>query len=418
MNAAGLFAILLTLAAVFGFVNHLTLRLPNTIAVLLIALTVSLVLLAIDPLVPGYSLRGFSQRVLGTVDLPATLLNGVLSLLLFAGSLHVDLGGLWKTRLNVLTLATLGTLLAVTMLGTAMWFVFPLVDAPVPLVWCIVLGAILAPTDPVSVVGMLKRTGLPTTLQALFAGESLFNDGVGVVVFGAALGFATGDGQAAGGWEVAARFLFEAAGGAALGLLTGFAAVQMMRRVDDYNLELTISLALATGTFSLANGVHMSGPIAVVMAGLTMGGRPARDAMSGKTQEVLTSFWSLVDEVLNTLLFLLIGFEVMTVPFQPGNFAAALCAVPLAVAVRFLSVLVAAIPMHIRGTQRLSTLVLLTWGGLRGGISVALALSLPHGAPRPALLAVCYVIVVFTIVVQGLTMERLVRRFYKIGVQG
>lgn len=198
-----------------------------------------------------------------------------------------------------------------------------------------------------------------------------------------------------------------------LGLLTGLVAVRTMRQIDDQSLELTISLALATGTFSLAGSLHMSGPIAVVMAGLSMGSRSARDAMSGRTHETLMSFWSMVDEVLNALLFLLIGFEIMTVPFRLSTLAAALCAVPLAVAVRFLSVLIAAVPMHARGTNRIGTLMLLTWGGLREGISVALALSLPHGEPKPALLVVCYVVVVFTILVQGLTMERLVRRFYR-----
>ncbi len=413
MSALGLLAVLFTLCAVFGVLNHLTLRLPNTIAVLLFALAVSLLMLAADPLIPGYSLRGMSERLLGTVNLPATLMNTMLSFLLFAGSLHVDLGQLWQSKLNVLALATFGTLLAVGLLGGAMWLLFPLFGDRIPLVWCIVLGAILAPTDPVAVVGMLKRLGLPSALQALFAGESLFNDGVGVVLFGVALGVASGDGGMAGGWEVAGRFLFEAFGGAAVGLLTGFIAVQMMSRTDEFNLELTISLALATGTFSVAAALHMSGPIAVVMAGLTMGSRPAQRAMSGK--EMLMSFWSMVDEVLNALLFLLIGLEVLSVPFHASSLAAALCAVPLAIAVRFASVFLSAIAMHVRGDQRIGTLMLLTWGGLRGGISVALALSLPRGGPRPELLTVCYVTVIFTIVVQGLTMERLVQRFYPSG---
>ncbi len=417
MSALGLFAILLTLASGFGVLNHVSLRLPNTIGVLLLSLLVSLMLLGADRLFPDFSLLGLLKqallkRMLGAVDLPATLLNGVLSFLLFAGSLHVDLGALWKGRLNVLALATIGTLLAVAMLGGAMWLVFPLLGQPVAFIWCIVLGAILAPTDPVSVGGMLKRLGLPAPLRALFAGESLFNDGVGVVAFGVALEIATGDGSLVGAWEIAARFVFEAAGGAGLGLLTGLVAVWMLRRVEDESLELTLSLALATGTFSLANSLHMSGPIAVVMAGLTMGSQQARAAMSGQTHAAMMSFWSMVDEVLNALLFLLIGFQVMTIPFQASNLAAALCAVPLAVAVRFMSVLLAAVPMHIRGPNRLGTLMLLTWGGLRGGISVALALSLPDDAAKAALLVVCYLVVIFNIVVQGLTMERLVRRFY------
>ena len=202
MTSLGLLAIFLTLSAVFGVVNNRTLRLPRTIGVLVIALLVSLVLLAVDPWIPGYDLRALSRDLLGTVDLPQTLLNGVLSFLLFAGALQVDLGHLWARKLSVLALALPGTLLAVALFGSAMWLIFPLLGAAIPLVWCIVLGAILAPTDPVSVVGMLRRIGLPPAVQAVFAGESLFNDGVGVVVFGVALGVATGDGSMVSGAEI------------------------------------------------------------------------------------------------------------------------------------------------------------------------------------------------------------------------
>ena len=412
MTPLGFFALLLTLSAVFGILNQRTLRLPNTIGVLLISLLASLALLAIDPLLPGADLKALSKSLLGTVDLPRTLLGTVLSFLLFAAALQVDLRALRARWVAVLALALVGTLLAMALFGAGMWLVFPLVDRPVPLIWCIVLGAILAPTDPVSVTAMLRRIGLPAELQALVAGESLFNDGVGVVVFGVAVGVASGDGSMATGSAIAGRFALEAVGGGLLGLGLGYVALLMLRSTSDAHLELIISLALATGTFSLADALGMSGPIAVVVAGLGMGSRRAQASLTEASQADLPTFWSLIDEVLNALLFLLIGFEALVVAFRLSHLAALLAAIPLSILVRGLSVFLAALPMHLRGPGRGGTLALLTWGGLRGGISVALALGLPSSPYRSALLTVGYGVVVFTIVVQGLTIERLARHFH------
>jgi monovalent cation:H+ antiporter, CPA1 family len=410
MSGFSFVAALLSLAAIFGFINNRFLRLPASTGVLLIALIVSILLLAVDPLVTGHPLGETARHVLGTMDLPGALMNGALAFLLFAGALHVDIQELWSRKWTVGLLATTGVLLAVSILGGTMWLVFRVVGHPLPFIWCLVLGSILAPTDPVSVVGLLKRLGLPTGLRTIFAGESLFNDGVGVVVFGALLGIATGGAGMISGAAIATTFLTEAVGGSLLGLVTGWVALWMMRRLDDVDLELLISLALATGTYSLAQALHLSGPIAVVVAGLAMGSNRGRNAMSEATHRHVMTFWSLIDELLNTLLFLLIGVEIVAVPLGWSALGAAALAIPLALAARAVSIFVPSQIFRLKETASFGPMALLTWGGLRGGISVALALNLPEGEVKSVLLPVCYAVVIFSVVVQGLTMPAVVRR--------
>ena len=414
MNSLNMIAAMLTLAALLGILNARTLRLPNTIGILVFAILASLIVVAVDPWIPGYNLQALSRRILGIIDLPQTLLKGVLSLLLFAGALQVDLGELWARRMSVLALALLATLLSVGMFGGAMWMVFPWIGVAMPLAWCFVLGAILAPTDPVSVVAMLRRIGLPSRIQAVFAGESLFNDGVGVVLFSVFLNVATGSGHI-GFAPVAMQFSVEAFGGMLLGLASGWIAVTLMRTVEDAHLLLLISLALATGTFSLANALGTSGPIAVVVAGLMLGSHRSREAVSDVNRTELMTFWSLMDEVLNSILFLLIGFEILAVGLQVSSVLAVLIAIVISIIVRIVSVFISTLPIRLPWHDRRAALVVLTWGGLRGGISVALALGLPDNAMRPWLLSVSYGVVVFTIIVQGLTIQRVARHLYPPG---
>ena len=412
MDTISLLALLLTLSAGFSILNHHTLRIHVTIGVLIFSLLTSLMVMILNPLLPACGLQAFPRSVLGAINLPAALLNGALSLLLFAGAMQVNVGYLRAKLMSVTALSILGTILAVAFLAVAAWSVFPLLGHAVPFTWCIVLGAILAPTDPVSVVGMLKRLGLPGPLQAVFAGESLFNDGVGVVIFGVTIGLATGGSHEVTASEIALSFCREAIGGGLLGALTGWMALRVLKEQRDPHIDLLTSLALATGTFSIANQLGMSGAIAVVVAGLCFGTGYSHSIFDEASRKDLDVAWTLIDEVLNVLLFMLIGFEILEI--KPHVFAvlATLAIIPISIAVRALSVLFSTLPTHLRQWERGRVLGILTWGGLRGGISVSLALGLPAGDLRELLLPVCYGVVVFTIIVQGLTMEWVVRRLF------
>ncbi|NHN87975.1 cation:proton antiporter [Acetobacter conturbans] len=415
MDTISLIALLLTLSASFSIVNHHTLRLPMTIGVLVFSLLTSLLIMLLNPLVPAYDLQELPRTFLGAINLPETLLNGALSLLLFAGAMQVDLVHLRSRLVSVTALSVLGTVFAVLLLAAAVWSVFPFMGHPIPFIWCIVLGSILAPTDPVSVVGMLRRLGLPGPLQAVFAGESLFNDGVGVVIFGVTIGLATGDHQTVTMTDIGLSFCREAIGGGVLGAATGWMALRVLRGQRDPHIDLLTSLALATGTFSIANALGMSGAIAVVVAGMSFGTNYAHSVFDEVSRKELDIAWTLIDEVLNVLLFLLIGFEILEITPHLFSLIATLVVIPLSIGVRGLSVLLSTLPAHIRQWERGRVLGVLTWGGLRGGISVSLALGLPPGELRELLLPICYGVVVFTIIVQGLTMERVVRWLYPSG---
>ena len=417
MQAAfDLVALLFGLAALFGYINHRVLHLPHTIGLVLIALVVSFTMLAIDAAAPGLGLGARVRAVLERIDFAAALMNGLLSLLLFAGALHVDLAALAARRWAIGLLATAGVLISTALIGGGLWLVAGALGVALPFAYSLVFGALISPTDPVAVLGILKRVRVPPSLEAKIAGESLFNDGVGVVVFTilVALAAGAGDSETSAGAAVG-LFLLEALGGALFGLAMGYVAFVAMRSLDEHNIEVTITLALATVTYSLAHWLGVSGPIAVVVAGLLIGNHGTRLAMSATTREHVRTFWSLIDELLNSLLFILIGFEVVAVSVSPRLLAATAIAVPLVLAARLISV---ALPIGALGRWRGFTpgaIPALTWGGLRGGISVALALSLPPSPEREIILTVCYGVVIFSIVVQGLTLEGLVRRVVRAG---
>lgn len=408
-------ALLLGLSAVFAWINHRYVGLPHTIGLLVIGLLASLVLILFELAVPEEELYEVLTAALRQIDFNATLMEGMLAFLLFAGALHVDFDELRGRAWPVALMATLGVVISTAVVGFGLWWLSALLGWPVPLTWALVFGALISPTDPVAVLATLKVVRVPAALETEMKGESLFNDGVGVVVFSVLVAVAVGsEGHGAttpGG--VARIFLVETGGGALLGAAFGWIAYRMMRQVDDFVIETLITLALVTCTYGIAHRFHLSGPIAVVVAGLLVGHRGPKDAMSDRTQEQLFGFWTLFDEILNSVLFLLIGLEVLVVRFDLHFATIAVVAIPLALLGRF-----AAVALPVQALRRKlhfgpGTIALLTWGGLRGGISVALALSLPESEVKPALLAATYAVVVFTIVVQGATLAGVARRAVK-----
>ena len=405
-----LIALLITLAAVFGYVNYRWLRLPHTIGLVIIALVVSVVVMAIDALFPELGLEASVRRTLTDIDFEDTLMKGVLSFLLFAGALHVDLDSLVRRRWAISILATVGIITSTAIVSGLMYYGFRMFGFEIPLAYCFVFGALISPTDPVAVMGILKEVKVPETLEAKIAGESLFNDGVGVVLFTVLVSVAAGGEHGDVSFVGAAELLaVEAVGGIALGLAAGYTAYRAMKTIDQHSLEVLITVSLVMATYSLATQLHISGPLAVVVAGLFIGNQGKRFAMSATTRAHIETFWSVLDELLNSLLFLAIGFEVLAVTITGQMVGSGLIAIPVVLLARLVSV---AGPITVLGLRREFTkgaIPVLTWGGLRGGISVALALSLPTSAVKPILLATTYAVVIFSIVVQGLTVGRVVR---------
>ena len=407
--AFDLVAALLGLAALFGYLNHRLLKLPRTIGLLVIAMAASVAVLALDSVLPGSGVAADMRAWLADIDFSEALMKGMLSFLLFAGALHVDLGDLAERKWAISTLATVGVLLSTFLVGGAAWLLFAALGFNVPFIYCLLFGALISPTDPVAVLSILKGLDVPRSLETKIAGESLFNDGVGVVVFTILAAIAFG-GEPVGVGDAAVLFLREAVGGALLGLAAGGLAFYALRSIDEYVLEVIITLALVTVGYAVAQALYLSGPIAVVVAGLLIGNQGTALAMSETTREHVHTFWELIDEVLNAILFLLIGLEVVALALTPAHLWAMLGMIPAVLAARFASVGLPLAALSLRRDFTRGAVPILTWGGLRGGISVALALSLPDWPDKDLILAVTYGVVVFSIVVQGTTAAAFVRR--------
>jgi len=419
VNGFDLAATLITIAAISGYLNYRFLKLPSSSGTLAVALVSSVLVIVVDAALPQLGIHGTVSRFVGGIDFNQIVMRGMLAFLLFAGALQLDLQTVLHTKGTIGALATVGVLISTAVVGGLMWTVFSVLGAGVPLVVCFVFGALISPTDPIAVMAMLKELKAPTDLEAQIGGESLFNDGIGVVLFVALMSFA----GLSRGHEIqptaAAVVLFfvrEVGGGATLGLAFGYLAYRTLRHVDDHPLELLITIALVMLTYGLAFRLHVSGPIAVVVAGLLIGNPGRRLAMSPRTRDHVDAFWSMIDEILNAVLFLLLGLQVFAVSAGPATVAAGLASVIVALIARLVSVAIPVAVIGRRGRFARGIVPVLTWSGLRGGLSVAMVLSLPAFGARELLLVCTYAVVVFSILVQGLTVRRLLVH-YGIGAQ-
>lgn len=419
MTILDILALLLALAALFGVINHRFFGLPSTIGLMVIALAFSGGVLLVDVLIPGLDLRVEMNRHLGNLDFSRTLLDGALCFLLFAGALHINIDELLERRWAIGSLATVGLALSTVIVGVLSRGVFTLIGINVPWILCFLFGALISPTDPVAVLGVLKSTKAQPSLKAKIAGESLFNDGVAIVAFVMLTSMAgLGAHPVHGFFGVVVLFCQEALGGILLGLVLGYVVYLAMKSIDHYQVELILTLALVTGTISIATALHTSGPIAVVVAGLLIGNRGRRLAMSDVTVERLEMFWTLIDDLLNALLFLVLGLELFAISLQPAFLTAGVLMVPAVLISRLVSV---GLPISLlkaaRRTYAPGVIRILTWCGLRGGISVALVLSLDprrSGSDLPVdrfnlILTCTYLVVLFSVIVQGLTVRAVIR---------
>ena len=406
MELFNILAILITLSALFAYINDRFIKLPTTIGVMAISLVGSLGLVALPPL--GFGLEEDALRLINSIDFDETLLHGMLSFLLFAGALHIDLERLGRQKWIISILATVGMIGSTFIIGTLTWLVLDWLGIGLSLMQCLLFGALISPTDPIAVLSILKKARVPESLETKICGESLFNDGVAVVVFLVLLHITAG-GQDITVGSVIGLFAKETLGGVIFGLIIGMIAYLMLKSIDNYHVEVLITLALVAGGYALADTLHLSGPIAIVVAGLLIGNHGRLLAMSDQTRENLDTFWELIDEVLNAVLFVLIGLEVLILTLNKEYLIASAIIIPLLLFSRFISVAVPVTLLRRFRTFSPNVIKILTWGGLRGGISVAMALSLPPGRPRDIILTITYAVVVFSIIVQGLTVGRLVK---------
>lgn len=412
MNYFSIATILIVLAALFGYLNSRLLKLPTTIGLMIITIAFTVIIIVIGQFDDTLLLR--EKELIAQIDFQAVLLDIMLSFLLFAGALHTNFAQLRVQRWPVFVFATAGVLVSTFLVGTIMYFVLQLVGLQIDFIYCLLFGALISPTDPIAVLGILKKAGAPKKLETKIVGESLFNDGVGVVVFLIIFSIASSSSDSVEVMEVVRIFVQEVIGGIFLGLILGWITYRMMKSIDDYEIEVIITIAAVMGGTVLAHKFHLSAPLAMVTAGLIVGNDTVRNAvMSEVTETYVDKFWELIDVLLNTILFVLIGMELLVLTFEIHYIISGLLAVPIVLLCRYIS-LWGPIKIFAKKLEFVpNTNIIMTWGGLRGGISIALALGLTQDMHRELFLVITYIIVVFSIIGQGLSVDAVVRRFTK-----
>ena len=409
MTTFALLSMLVTLAALFGLISYRLLRLPTSIGTTILSLCAAGTLIFAGHVLPG--LREHAGYLVGRIDFNAVVLHGMLAFLLFAGALQLNLQQLSREKFAVISLSILATVLSTLFVGGLFKLALLLLHIQISPIHALLFGALISPTDPIAVLDMLRRLGAPAALETQLAGESLFNDGVGAVLFLALLESSrSGSLPSLGSFGIS--LALEAGGGIGVGLVLGYLTYRLLLLVDSYRIEVSLTLALAMGGYAIADALHVSAPLEAVTAGLLVSGRARSFAMSPQTRAHVDTFWELVDDILNVVLFLLLGLELLVLPVDRRLLTAGLLAVPIVLFARWASVSLTVHALSAMRTQSYGTISVLTWGGLRGGLAVALALSLPHtpAADRNLILVTTYVVVVFSIVVQGLTIGALMRR--------
>ena len=407
MNFYTIITCVLSVAIIIGYINHRFIKMETTTAIMLGSLIISSLLIVIGKFgFPGLEIH--VSKVLSQISFRKLLINGMLSFLLFAGAMRIDVNRLFAQKWEIGTLAFLGTIASTILIATIIYYIFPLFNLHINYIYCLLFGALISPTDPIAVLALFKELGAPEKISVIVEGEALFNDGVGIVIFLTIYQLAF-TGKAVTWESTTLLFLKQALGGMCYGMGIGLLAYWLIKPIDDHKIEILITLLIVTVAYTFANSIGISGALAMVVAGIFVGNRGRKFSMSKRTVESLDIFWGIVEEIINAALFLLIGLELLRISFDKYQLIAILMTIPLAIFVRFVTV---GVPMSIfkiwkkydKGTNRI-----LIWGGLRGGLALALALSLPSGSYRNLILEMTYAVVVFAIIVQGMSIRSLIK---------
>ncbi len=408
MNLFTIITVLVVITALFAYLNTRFLKLPETIGMMIIAIVFSLLLIVSGLIFPAVT--DFATSFVGSIDFSTVLLDIMLSFLLYAGALHTD-GSLLKANRRSITLfAIVGVILSALLVGVLLYLFLAAVQTPISFWYCLLFGALVAPTDPIAVLGILTKANAPKDVEIKIVGESLFNDGIGVVLFLSLLEIITIGTDKVSMGDISLLLVKEIGGGILLGWLLGYVGYRMMKKIDHYQTEILITLAIVMGGYALAHLLHLSGPLAMVFAGLVTGSKSKGDAMSDTTELYVYKFWELVDVLLNAVLFVLIGLELLTLEYDVNYLIAGLVAIPITLIARYISLLLPASIFKKYIKTNHNTIKIMTWGGLRGGLSIAMALSLTAPLPKNQFVFMIYVVVLFSIIVQGLTVGKVIKK--------